>query len=274
MEVGDKYKIIPWEEAAVQEGELLGYLTNDGWLVARAIMVEDVPYDYADDEVTRYPSIAAGQVSGPVTPGPIPGRFMNADGLSTIYHENEDEIWQCFFGVSWPLTRVFLDYPYQSRHGQLRDDIGGPAVQNTGASSWGWKFYGWQSRYGKETSISQFLLPYMVEIGVAIHNLASQAKAPFVSFHLNKVKYDPLDPSNEKDAQLIVDVLKRRITKGVRVLWSPSVDGFNFKPGFRKIFTVDPVKLEGREVYRIPLRGGPVSLLTGKEKTEESEGGA
>lgn len=271
MEVGDKYKIIPWEEAAVQEGELFGYLTNDGWLVARGTMVEDVPYDYADDEVTRYPSIAAGQVSGPVSAGPIPGRFYEANGHSVVYHENKGEIWQCFFGVSWPLTRVFMDYPYQNRHGQLRHEMGGPSVNATDASSWGWKFYGWQSRYGKETSISQFLLPYQIEIGVAIHNLASQAKAPQVSFHFNKIQYDPLDPADDKDARLIADVLKRRITKGVRVLWSPSVDGFNFKPGFRSIFKVDPVKMNARRILRITAKGEEIEIPTGRESTEGGE---
>lgn len=243
----------PMEEAQVEAGDLFAYGLGPGaegthWMVGRALDAEMVPKDD-----TRWGAIAGGNAAGPLTSAGAAGAIPDLSYLATaeaterawMRIDNKNEMWQVFSGVSPPLVQVYREYPKGNRHGGLGPaDI--PNLQAAAVSTWGWTWGGWESFLDTPTVASMFLLPYKLDVAHAIFNRASYAVTPRVMWHINKIRFEALDPDDEKDMSLITDVLRARIRPKVR--WSPGIKGFNYAAGFKNVFGVRPIVQTRREV--------------------------
>jgi len=242
------------EDATLEGGDLFVYglgphERGTTWMVGRALDAELVPKDDA-----RWGSIAGGAAAGPLhsdgTAGDVPdlSYLATAEGTERAWlrHEgSKNEMWQVFAGVSPPLVYVYREYPKGNRHGALgAADV--PTLGAAAVSTWGWTWAGWESFIDTPTVASMFMLPYKLNVAHAIFNRASYAVTPRMMWHVNKVRFEALNPDDAGDAKLIQDVLRGRIEPKVR--WSPGLKGFNYEAGFRSTFGVDPILQTRREI--------------------------
>lgn len=255
----------PWTEAQIVDGDLFALKTNDGWLVARAIDTEVIP-----KRDTNWPAVGTGVAAGPlqsdgVTPGAVPDtpRTLVAEGggQEFLYTDREDIIVQVFAGINQPVTRVFYEYPKGNRQRALqRDNLGVPTLTAAAISSWGWAWSGYQSLAGDERRISMLLIPYKISVGAAVFNEDSIDRPIAFDWTLNNIRFEGLNPADPADAQVIILVLKNRLNV---VKFNPGMQGFNFSPGFRKIFKVDPVVQKANKLIAYGENKKPYELKGG-----------
>lgn len=255
----------PWPTARIVDGGLFAMKFNDGWLVGRALETELVP-----KRDTNWGAIAALVAAGPLkvdgaAAGAVPDTpvtLNTENGKTFLYHEEENIIMQVFGGINWPLARVFYEIPKGTVHGDLqRQDLNVPTLNAAGISTWGWTWSGHQSMNGDERRASMFMLPYKIDIGVAVFNASSQAFTPIFDWLINNIKFEALNPADKEDGKIIEMVLKNRLDDVIK--YSPGLRGFGYKQGFRKVFGVDPVIQTKNKIYGIPSSGDAAKYVLG-----------
>jgi len=256
----------PYTIARLVDGDLFAMKFNDGWLVGRCLESELIP-----KRDTNWPAIATGVAAGPLqsdgaTAGGVPDtpRTIAAEGggRTFLYHKEKDKIMQVFAGVNVPLGRVYYEVPEGTKHGDLlREDLGVPTLTAAAISTWGWQWTGYQSMNAMPKRISMAMLPYQVDMAVAMFNQASQTFTPIFDWLINNVRYESLDPADKEDQKLIVMVLKNRLDE---IKYSPGIRGYNYAPGFRNIFKVDPVIQTRNAIFGIPKEGQAGKYVIGE----------
>lgn len=252
----------PISVARIVDGDLYAHKFNEGWLVRRCITSELVP-----KRDTNWGSIASGVAAGPLasdgaTAGAIPDMpwTLQAEGggRKFIYSSFKNITIQVFAGINWPLARVFYENPKGTRQGRLNNtELGPPTLAATGISTWGWTWSGFQSMCNKITRASMALVPYDLDFAVAVFNAGSQPFTPIFDWQLNMIQGESLDPTDKDDAKLIEMVLKNRLDV---IKYNPGLGGFNYTPGFKEIYGVEPVVQTKRQLL---IRGDKARPIGG-----------
>ncbi len=217
--------------------KIVAHPFNDGWLVYRVLLNELVPYNYTRwTEATTFTGI--GPRSGAAVPDYVQVSVSGAE-LELLYHEDKLMMYEVFHDWNDPWIEVWWNFPADIMRGTLRPEIGTPDVSASDETSFGRLIYGYESPYNRPTGRGRFFLPYKQKVRFAVFNPASYSVTPKNHWYINKLIIKPFRPHIKEEAQIIHDVLKRRLTKDV-TLWGPGTEGWRMD-NFRDVFGVDPV---------------------------------
>lgn len=222
-----------------RSGDIRGIFTKDGWFLQRVMANKLTFYD-------RYVFATAFAAAGTATSGQMQIRIQDASSKEILYHEEEGTMFEAFMGLSepWPEVHQFFN---GERFGRLQKDLGDPVVQSTTADQFGFDLKGENSLYGKETGYSRFLIPPYQYTSYDIYNPSPKALTLLARWPINKMKVEPLDPSDPEDLKVIIEVLRGRIRKDVW-LWAPDITGYPFShSSVKKVIGVEPLTWNGKE---------------------------
>lgn len=224
----------PMAAALIQRQHILAVETDQGWLVTRVLRTEMVEYQH------NFASLAGGVgTEYAVT------KDSNTNEILLISKYEKNTIWQVFWGMHSTQIKVFWELPFGSeRRGQLENDIGGNSHGVATEAVFGWLLDGRESPAGNPTDVGSFILLPNISVGIGLFNPTNERDVvPRVTWYINKLWHNPLDPTKPEDAKLILEVLR---AKERAFVYQPGVRPLEYGKWAASYGELLPVKWNGK----------------------------
>lgn len=224
----------PMAAVEIQRQHILAVETDQGWLITRVLRTERVQYQH------NFASLAGGAGTDYTV---IKDSNNNEILLISKYEKNT--IWQVFWGMHSTQIKVFWELPSGSeRRGQLENDIGGNSHGVATEAVFGWLLDGRESPAGNPTDVGSFILLPNISVGIALFNPTNEREVvPRVTWYINKLWHNPLDPMKPGDAKLILAVLRAKERAHV---YQPGVRPLEYGKWAATYGKLKPVKWDGK----------------------------
>ena len=185
----------------LRENYNLGLNFQQGYIFFRVNRREFVQYIYDPfAEITNF--AGAGNVDMPsglyITAKELPSISLNTTDIFKV--DDPTHIYQCFWGVSPGMTRVFPAFPRATEINQLDEGIHTPNYPAFGFIS------GFESPISLVSPRTEFFVPIGPLPGFAFYNPAPYNIKPMMRIIINRMQVEPI-----KSADLVTKILERRV---------------------------------------------------------------
>jgi len=219
-----------WLPHATKPNHNIGYSFAQGWLFAKVLETEIVPYDYTD-----WDYLAAS------TDDSEYNVLVDSDSKEIFEVNKPNVLAEVFTGINDPLLRMQVTLPQPKPSGILQNSIGAPAI----GAIYGWQFDGEQSPWENPTVMSRTVIPYKSIIAWALSNDALTGIQPVTRHYINYLNIVPLDPRKMDQQETIVGILKAGGRGHIpATLFSSGLTPFQY-PTFENVYKVPPVEYNG-----------------------------